>query len=308
MDKSLRVKITNVATLVLLMFCLIGYTIGWVNPSPLFCPDNSSLTLQTRNVDVSRGGVERTHTVSAFDCVDVHGISVPNNADKIFGLVCVLPFFLLLFWGVASSLFGTKKKQGVSSRKKDRKQSKALAARNHELEEYFQFIPADLAQNKNGFVSESQKRKLRYGRLEKAFRTSIFPILVILTFLAYLRLRGATMFISASGLYIAPLLVIIIGAIFFPAFKKMDFSLKSAQGKVNLVDVMETTQVEERMGNEHFGIYPVRKNKVVKVTEMRIGAEAFSVNEALLEIVHQGDICCVYYIGSGDIVSMEFLL
>ena len=44
------------------------------------------------------------------------------------------------------------------------------------------------------------------------------------------------------------------------------------------------------------------------VTEMHIGAETFSVNEALFEVVHQGDMCRVYYIASGDIVSMEFLL
>lgn len=307
-DKTLRSTITNIVTLVFVMFCLIGYILGWVDPSPLFCPSDSNLILHSRNEEISRGGIEQTHTVSSFDCVNVHGVSVQNNADMIFGLVCALPFFLLMFWGVVSSLFSKKKEQRFSSQKGDRKRNKNLLSKNHEFEEFFHFTPTDLEQNKKGFVSESQKKMLRLRSLENSFRTSIFPILVVLAILAFLRLKGGMMFLSALVPYLALVLIVIIGIIFFPVFKKMDYSLKSAQGKVNLVKVLKTTQDKERIGNEYLSRDPVRKTKVVMVTEMHIGAETFSVNEALFEVVHQGDMCRVYYIASGDIVSMEFLL
>jgi len=111
----------NIVTFSLLAIGLIAYLFGWVNPSPLFCPDHSSLTIYSKNTDLVRNGTNLNHTISGFDCVDAHGVTVQNNADMIFGSVCVLPFGLLLVWGFISSFLRNKKNQEAPHRIKEHK-------------------------------------------------------------------------------------------------------------------------------------------------------------------------------------------
>ena len=128
-DKTLRAKIINIVTFSLLTIGMIAYLFGWVNPSSLFCPDRSRLTLYSKNTDLVRNGTHLNHTISGFDCVDAHGVSVPNNADMIFGTVCVLPFGLLLVWGFVSSFLRSKKNQESPRRMKNHQQEKDTHAR-----------------------------------------------------------------------------------------------------------------------------------------------------------------------------------
>ncbi len=307
MDRSLRVKIFNTVTYVLVAGCLLGYIFGLLDPSPLFCSENSSLAILSRNVERSRSGTDQTHTVSNISCVTENGVSVPNNADKIFALVCVLPIFLLMIWGFASNLMGFGKKKGSAAQKEKHKQNNSRASRNQELEKFFRFTPDDLAQNKKGFVSDNQKKEIKRRRWEKAFKTLVFPALILIVLLVFLRFKGGMMYLPVLALYSSPVIAVIIGIIFFPVFKKIDFTLKSAQGKVNLVTVFKKLGHEADTEAEKRDVDPSQRNKTIMVTEMQVGGEPFGASDALLEIVHKGDQCCIYYIGSGDIISMEFL-
>lgn len=179
---------------------------------------------------------------------------------------------------------------------------------NLELEQYFRFTPDDLSQNRNGLVSESQKKELLRRKLDKAFRTLILLVLIVFVSTAILLFNGGKLLLPVLVMYFSPVLAAIIGIIFFPVFKKTDFSLKSVQGKVDFVKVFKKIRLDSRIENGHYDMHDPKQNETVMLTKMRIGSETFGTDDALLEIVHKGDMCRIYYIGSGDILSMELLL
>ena len=178
---------------------------------------------------------------------------------------------------------------------------------NHDLEQYFRFTPDDLAQNKKGLVSVSQKKELLRKKLDRAFRTLILLILIVLAVVIYLRFSGGMMLLPVLALYFSPVLAIIIGIIFFPVFKKTDLTLKSVQGKVNLVEVFRTVSSDSRKEYGNRDVNDPKLSNKVMTTEMHVGSETFAADEDLLEIVHKGDICRIYYLAPATIVSMEFV-
>jgi hypothetical protein len=179
--------------------------------------------------------------------------------------------------------------------------------KKQELEEYFQFTQDDLTQNKKGIVSENQKKEVMRRRLTRALKTLILLALIIsiAAIIVAFNLRGASIKIpSALWVRFFLVLAVIVGIIFFPAFKKQDFALKSAHGKVDFVRVVKQ-EVDDSRSNSHTNWTDPKRTRLSVYYEMHIEDRVFDADDKLMEIVPKGDICRVYYIGSGTVISME---
>lgn len=176
------------------------------------------------------------------------------------------------------------------------------------LRNYFRFDEADLDANRNGRLSEKQKKNLiQENKSSKRFGigcgvgaglllfavASIFPFVFIPIGMASLQKQETS---AATGSFIAAaawalvwggigLAVIIIGI--KSAFKdRSKVLLKNVTGPVNLIGV------QRRSGGEHPHTYIAH--------ELHIGREEFDVSETVAGSMMQGDIFTVYYIQEMD--------
>lgn len=175
-----------------------------------------------------------------------------------------------------------------------------------DLEEYFRFTPEDLAQNKKGIVSGNQKRELFRRKLDWIFRRLILVGLIVAGLFIFLLFNHALFILSALWPYAFVIIAVIVGGLISPVFKKQDMTLKSAEGKVRLERVTKKVWDESRTkANRDF--YDPAQTRQDTHTNMNIGGQVFLADSKFQEIIHTGDTCRVYYVGSDEIISMEIM-
>jgi|GEM_PF-3156946 len=175
-----------------------------------------------------------------------------------------------------------------------------------DLEEYFRFTPEDLAQNKKGIVSENQKRELFRRKLDWIFRRLILVGLIVAGLLIFLLFNHALFILLALWPYAFVILAVIVGGLISPVFKKQDVALKSVEGKVRLERVTEKVLDESRTKANRDFHDPAQTRRDTH-TNMNIGGHVFLADTKFQEIIHTGDICRIYYVGSDEIISMEIM-
>lgn len=175
-----------------------------------------------------------------------------------------------------------------------------------DLEEYFRFTTEDLAQNKKGIVSGNQKKELFRRKLDWIFRRLILVGLIVAGLFIYLLFNHALFILSALWPYAVVILAVIVGGLISPVFKKQDMVLKSVEGKVRLEQVTEKVLDESRT-KAIPNISDPAQTRRNYYTNMHIGGQVFLADKKFQEIIHKGDTCRVYYVGSDEIISMEIM-
>lgn len=175
-----------------------------------------------------------------------------------------------------------------------------------DLEEYFRFTPEDLAQNKKGIVSGNQKKELFRRKLDWIFRRLILVGLIVAGLFIFLLFNHALFILSALWPYAAVILAVIVGGLISPVFKKQNMALKSVEGKVRLEQVTEKVLDESRT-KAIPNINDRSQTRRDYHTDMYIGGQVFLADKKFQEIIHKGDTCRVYYVGSDEIISMEII-
>jgi len=177
------------------------------------------------------------------------------------------------------------------------------------LREFLKFDESDLLANRNGKLSENQKKMLAERRKSEVMRW----IIVLVVYLASLAgtlflvskttplladLSVATIFKTLPG----PAIVVLILLIFllYKIFRGYDDTLKSMQGEVEFVRVERQEKDYARSDSSH-DIY-----KTVQAYEMHVADIIYGdVNETFTGLIKQGDIHKFYYTKDGGILSCE---
>jgi hypothetical protein len=174
--------------------------------------------------------------------------------------------------------------------------------RNEMLQQHFEFDASDLQENHQGWVTETQRTivKSRIGRFNL---NALIVVIFILGVAAVVVTRGG--FQTESGNMMSALkpvtgsllsVALLIGFLVYRTSRKNDMSLQTAEGPVDFV------WVEDSIPNHDNTSY-----RTVRSLQMRVDGMSFKVEETLMDIIKQGDICRFYYTGGGDIVSAEFI-
>jgi len=179
------------------------------------------------------------------------------------------------------------------------------------LREFLKFDESDLLANRNGKLSENQKKMLTERRKSEVMRW----IIVLVVYLASLAgilflvskttplladLSFATIFKTLPG----PAIVVLILLIFllYKIFRGYDDTLKSMQGEVEFVRVERQEKDYARSDSAH-DVY-----KTVQAYEMHVGDITYGdVNEKFVSLIKQGNIYKFHYTKDGGILSGEMM-
>lgn len=169
---------------------------------------------------------------------------------------------------------------------------------DHQLKGYFAFDEGDLNSNRNGRLSEKQRK--RFNEVDQFAQR--FVLGLFLVFLAgglYFGYRAVTEMTSIGFWVTAVILLLIAAWAFRGVLTNVDNSIEKATGEVTFV------KVEKLTGS---ATDPSSKRMTVSSYEMRVSGEAFgNANPALIEIM-QGDVYTVYYTKTTrQILSVEFV-
>jgi hypothetical protein len=171
-----------------------------------------------------------------------------------------------------------------------------------QLQKIYQFTPEDLAQNKNGIVTENQRKELLRRKLIWPFRNVIAVCVLIFFISLCVAVQAGFFFLKYVQYYyfVGGAIGVIAAGSFIPLFfEKQDLKLKTAHGQAKIVDrIKDQKALSENGASYYIGGEPYRSSLV---TEMFVEGVAFGING----IVEHGDICRIYYVGDGDIVSIE---
>lgn len=172
-------------------------------------------------------------------------------------------------------------------------------SKNEKLQEYFNFTQSDLQANRQGQLTEEQQLLLKDKTNRLMIRGSIVAIfmLAVIAVPLIVVFRSAEMEITPIAL-IAPAIsfAAVILLIVYRVGQGNKTALLTAEGKVNFVWVESQIPKSDRTG------YTTEQH-----LKMRVGGVSFGVNEALMDIIDQGDHVRFYYTSGGDVVSAEFL-
>lgn len=183
-----------------------------------------------------------------------------------------------------------------------------------ELMNVIGFDDSDLASNRLGQLTQKQKEHLgEKAKNHKSFNTIIGVIIAIIfgssllmglfvpmfaalggSFLEYGKITTETILISlpfiCMGLFFiivfGGILIVVLRVVFERANRKVDTVVRRAEGTVNFVWV----ERQERNTSKTGPIY-----KTVRVLEMRLGGETFTVNQELPNVINQGEEWIFYY-------------
>lgn len=184
-----------------------------------------------------------------------------------------------------------------------------------ELMRVLEFDETDLASNRLGTLTEKQKNLLaEKAKSHKSFNTAIGIIIVVMfggTLLTGLfiplivGLGGGflengtistgdiliTLPFFCMGLFFlvvfGGILYFVLRVVFERANKKVDTTVRRAEGKVNFVWVEKQERNTSKTGPTY---------RTVRVLEMRIGGETFNVKHELPSIINQGEEWIFYYV------------
>lgn len=182
------------------------------------------------------------------------------------------------------------------------------------LEQVLNFDEADLASNRMGKLSQKQKDLLaEKAKSHKSFNTTIGIVIAVIFGGSLLTGLATPLFATLGGsllqdgkitteavltslpflcmglfflIVFGGILIVVLRVIFERANKKVDTTVRRAEGKVNFVWV----EKQERNTTKTGSMY-----KTVRVLEMRIGGETFTVKQELPNVINQGEEWIFYY-------------
>ena len=182
------------------------------------------------------------------------------------------------------------------------------------IEQVLNFDDADLASNRLGQLTQKQKGLLaEKAKNHKSFNTIIGVIVAVIFGGTLLTGLGAPFLAAVGGsllesgkvttealLTLIPIicvvlfvlvifggiLVVILKVIFDRANKKVDTTVRRVEGIVNFIWVEKRERNTSKTGPTY---------KTVRVLEMRIGGETFTVNQELPNVINQGEEWIFYY-------------
>ena len=182
------------------------------------------------------------------------------------------------------------------------------------LEQILNFDGADLAANRLGQLTQKQKEMLaEKAKIHKSFNTTIGVIIAIMIGGSLLTglaapliatlgngLLGGGKFIIGAILTALPficmglfflivfggILIVVLRVVFEKANRKVDTTVRRAEGVVNFVWVERRERNTSKTGSYY---------KTVRVLEMRLGGENFTVNQELPNLIGQGEKWVFYY-------------
>ena len=182
------------------------------------------------------------------------------------------------------------------------------------IEQVLNFDDADLASNRLGQLTQKQKGLLaEKAKNHKSFNTVIGVIIAVIFGGALLTGLGAPILATLGGsllesgevttealialipiicmvlfflVIFGGILIVVLRVIFERANRKVDITVRRVEGAVNFVWV----EKQERNTTKTGPMY-----KTVRVLEMRIGGETFTVNQELPNVINQGEEWIFYY-------------
>ena len=182
------------------------------------------------------------------------------------------------------------------------------------IEQVLNFDDADLASNRLGQLTQKQKGLLaEKAKNHKSFNTVIGVIIAVIFGGALLTGLGAPILAAVGGsllesgevtsealialipiicmvlfflVIFGGILIVVLRVIFERANRKVDITVRRVEGAVNFVWV----EKQERNTTKTGPMY-----KTVRVLEMRIGGETFTVNQELPNVINQGEEWIFYY-------------
>jgi len=176
--------------------------------------------------------------------------------------------------------------------------------KNKELQIFYRFTPENLAQNKQKVITENQKKELFRRRLVVPRRNVTAISILVLVVTLVILLNGGLFFLKRAPYYYMAggvILVVAAGSFIPLFFEKQDLKLKTAHGQAKIVDrIIEQRALSENGATHNYGGVPYRSSLV---TMMFVEGVAFGVNG----IVKHGDICRIYYVGEGEVLSIEVM-
>ncbi|MCQ3936058.1 MAG: hypothetical protein DPW18_03305 [Chloroflexi bacterium] len=183
-----------------------------------------------------------------------------------------------------------------------------------ELQKFFDFNESDLAANRLGQLTQKQKSLLAANAQKHRSLYTVIGIVVALSvggslvtalFSPVLSIIGGSLLESGtitpqalltmlpvlciSGFVILAaggILILVLRLVFEKANRKVDTTVRRAEGKVNFVWV----ERQERNTSKHGPMY-----RTVRSLEMRLGGETFTVNPKLPDVINQGEEWIFYY-------------
>lgn len=166
------------------------------------------------------------------------------------------------------------------------------------LQEYFDFTPGDLRENRQGHVTETQRALLKSRAQSFNIRAMIMLLVVGAPVVAIFFIIKEELDTLPPVAFIVPVATVLPLVVFFlhRANKMKDVSLQQVEGAVNFVWV----ESQVRRADDHY--------RTETSLKMHVDEISFNVDESLIGIINQGDNVRFYYAGgSGDILSAEFL-
>ncbi len=182
------------------------------------------------------------------------------------------------------------------------------------LEQVLNFDEADLASNRLNQLTQKQKDELaEKAKSHKSFNTIIGVIIAVVFGGALLTGIGAPILATVGGsllesgkvtteafLTLIPIicgglfflvifgvvLIVVLRVVFERANRKVDITVRRAEGIVNFIWVERRERNTSKTGPTY---------KTVRVLEMRIGGETFNVNNELPNVINQGEEWIFYY-------------
>lgn len=183
-----------------------------------------------------------------------------------------------------------------------------------ELMNVIGFDDSDLASNRLGQLTQKQKEHLgEKAKSHKSFNTVIGVVIAVVfggslltglfvpifaalggSFLEYGKITTETILASllfiCMGLFFivvfGSILIVVLRVVFERANRKVDTVVRRAEGKVNFVWM----EKQERNTSKTGPMY-----KTVRVLEIRIGGETFTIDHELPNIINQGEEWIFYY-------------
>jgi hypothetical protein len=182
------------------------------------------------------------------------------------------------------------------------------------LMETLNFDDADLASNRLGQLTQKQRDLLvEKAKSHKSFNTAIGVVIAVIfggslltglaapliatlggSFLTDGKITTEAMLTSLPFICMGLFFLVVFGGILFVVLKlvfekanrKVDTAVRRAEGKVNFVWVERRERNTSKTGSTY---------RTVRVLEMRIGGDTFTVNQELPNIINQGEEWIFYY-------------